>query len=123
MISTRRGCQLTDSFLMGGDFGWFCPHCPTVVIDPAAVGAQLARSLPRWDVGSEFAVLGLVNLDAVPPSKQHLPLGGDDNPVPLVEFTRVIGPPIADRSTRPVAPRPARNGRSLRRRGKKRRSR
>jgi len=34
----------------------------------------------------EFAVLGIVDLDAVPEEKAHLSLGDDDNPIPLVAF-------------------------------------
>ncbi len=67
--------------------GWFCTHCPTVVIDPAEVSELLQTKLPHWDVGNEFVVLGLVNWDAVPDEKENLPIGGDDNPIPLIRFT------------------------------------
>ena len=67
VIGTRRGSQITDSFLMGSDFGWFCIRCPTVVIDPAQVKRRLEHQLPQWDTGTDFAVLGLANLDAIPP--------------------------------------------------------
>ena len=29
---------------------------------------------------------GLVGLDAIPEHKRHLPIGGAENPVPLIEF-------------------------------------
>jgi hypothetical protein len=106
MIGTRRGRHLADSFLIGGDFGWFCPPCPTVVINPTDVSAHLTHSLPQWDVGTEFAMLGIVDLEAIPPDKQHLPLGADDNPIPLVEFTRVTRQQTAERSARLQAPQP-----------------
>ena len=84
--------------------------------DRSGRGRGPARALPATvDVGPEFAVLGIVNLDAIPPGKQHLPLGGDDNPIPLVEFTRVTGPPVADRSRHRVGPAPG-QGRGSRRR-------
>jgi len=47
------------------------------------------HSLPHWNVGSEFALLGIVDLDAIPEDKRDLPLGDDDNPIPLVEFTSI----------------------------------
>jgi hypothetical protein len=81
--------KVTDSFFMGNDAGWFCACCPTLVINPEEVQEFLSFSLPHWDVGTEFAVAGIVNVDAVPEEKRSLPLGGDDNPVPLVRFTSV----------------------------------
>jgi hypothetical protein len=84
VIGTRRGSRITDSFLMGSDFGWFCPRCPTVVIDPTKVKRQLEHPLPQWDTGTDFAVLGLANLDAVPPERDDVPLGNEDNSIPLV---------------------------------------
>ncbi len=89
LVVTRRGRKIADSFIIGSDFGWFCTHCPTVVIDPADVSKMLQNTLPHWDVGSEFAVAGIIDLDAVPEEKRHLPLGDDDNPIPLVEFTNI----------------------------------
>jgi hypothetical protein len=119
-VATRRGNRLTDTFMIGSDFGWFCEDCPTVVINPASVGEMLSLSKPDWDTGEAFAVLGLVNLDAVPKDKEHLPLGHDDNPIPLVEFTGVSGIPGA----RPArSPRSKHSGskRSRSKRGKKKR--
>lgn len=87
LIATRRGKRMADSFFVGNDMGWFCANCPTVVINPEDVGEMMQHSRPDWDVGSEFAVLGIIDLEAVPEEKRHLPLGHDDNPIPLVEFT------------------------------------
>lgn len=89
LVATRRGKRVADSFILGSDFGWFCTNCPTVVIDPEDVTEMLQFSKPDWDVGEEFTVVGLIDLDAIPEDKQHLPLGDDDNPVPLVEFTSI----------------------------------
>jgi len=89
MIATRHGREITDSFVVGNDMGWFCTQCPTVVIDPQEVSEFLQHGLPHWDIGNQFAVTGIVNLDAVPEEKHHLPLGGDDNPYPLIEFTNL----------------------------------
>lgn len=87
LVTTRRGKEIADSFIMGSDFGWFCTQCLTVVIDPREVSKMLQYTLPDWNVGTEFAVVGIVDLDAVPEEKRHLPFGGEDNPIPLVEFT------------------------------------
>ena len=32
-VATRQGKRVADSFIIGGNFGWFCKACPTVVID------------------------------------------------------------------------------------------
>ena len=93
-VGTRRGRKLVDSFIMGSDFGWYCDDCPAVVINSGQVSEMLGRSMPHWDVGNEFRVEGLVDLDAIPEHKRHLPIGGDDNPVPLIEFQ---GPSTAPR--------------------------
>ncbi|MDY7078338.1 MAG: hypothetical protein SXV54_15585 [Chloroflexota bacterium] len=89
LVDTRSGGKSTDSFFIGNDMGWFCARCPTVVINPEEVSEFLMHSLPHWNVGTEFAVLGIVDLDAIPEEKQNLPLGHDDNPVPLVAFTNI----------------------------------
>lgn len=89
LVATRRGEELTDFFILGGDFGWFCPDCPTVVINTQQVEEMLLGGAFRWDVGEEYAILGLVDLDAIPEEKEHLPLGSDENPIPLVEFTNI----------------------------------
>ncbi len=87
LIATRRGKQATDSFIMSSDFGWYCEKCPTVVINARLVDDMLGSGLAHWKTGNEWAVLGTVDLDAVPPNKRDVLLGEDDNPIPLVEFT------------------------------------
>jgi hypothetical protein len=120
-IATRRGSRMTDAFLSSGDFGWFCEDCPAVVIDPASVGKMLSFSKPGWDTGDEFSVLGLVDLSAVPEDKSHLPLGDDDNPIPLVEFTDVSGRPGARKASRRRSKRSRPKRSKPKRRKKKRR--
>jgi hypothetical protein len=89
LVITQHGEEMADNFMIGGDIGWFCARCPTVVINPEEVTKYLAHRLPHWDIGEEFVVVGMVDLDAVPKEKHHLPLGDDDNPIPLVEFTNI----------------------------------
>jgi hypothetical protein len=95
------------AFVVGNDMGWFCTHCPTVVINPEQLSDMLQHGLPNWDIGNEFTALGIIDLDAVPEEKQHLPLGDDDNPIPLVEFTNI--------SSEIVPGRPARRRKATRR--------
>ena len=117
MVVTRQGRREGDSFIIGSDFGWFCPTCPTVVINPDAVHSFLGYGKPGWNIGPEFAVMGVIDLDAVPPEKAHLPLGDDDNPVPLVQFTNVTSegltpakqlPGTSKKTVRKKRPKPAR---------------
>lgn len=89
LVVTRRGEEITDSFFIGSDMGWFCPRCPTVVINSEKVNELLTHGMPKWDIGTTFAVAGIIDLDAIPEEKRDLPLGDDDNPIPLVEFTSI----------------------------------
>jgi len=89
LLDTWRSSKMADSFMLAGDFGWFCSHCPTVVINPAYVREMFQHTPSHWDIGTQFIVVGIVDLDAVPEEKHHLPLGDDDNPIPLVEFASV----------------------------------
>ena len=67
------------------DGGYFCPNCPVVVLDNekfeemASIGIRSSKPV-------EFTVAGLVDYEAIPEDKAHLPLGYDDNPIPLVKF-------------------------------------
>jgi hypothetical protein len=91
LIATRRGNKITDSFVTGNDMGWFCRSCSTVVINPEKVSELMQHRLSHWDIGDEFAVLGLVDLEAVPKDKRKAPLGEEGNPIPLIEFTNISG--------------------------------
>jgi hypothetical protein len=86
VVSTRHGQAAADSFLMGGDMGWFCLRCPTVVINWNELEEMLGQSLPHESVGHEATVLGIVDMDAIPKEKRHLEMGTDENPIPLVRF-------------------------------------
>jgi len=80
---------LGGSFILGSDFGWFCLDCPTVVLDSQDVEKLLLAGRFRGDVGDHYVVAGLVDLKAIPESKHNVPLGEDDNPIPLVKFTNL----------------------------------
>ena len=89
MVATRNGEEIEDSFIIGGDFGWFCEKCPVVVIDPDEVGKMMSFSKPGWRVGPKFLVLGTVDFDAIPQNKRHLPIGAPDVPIPLIQFSNL----------------------------------
>lgn len=88
LVATRRGSELGDPFILGGDFGWFCLNCPAVVLNKQKVEKILMAGQSRWDIGDNYVVVGIVDLDAVPDSKRNMPFG-DDNPIPLVQFTNI----------------------------------
>ena len=87
MVLTRTGGREADSFVIGGDFGWFCKSCPVVVLDKKELEKMMGFSKPGWKIGAQFAVAGVIDLDAVPADKRYLPLGAPGNPVPLVKFS------------------------------------
>ncbi len=87
LMATRRAHDI-ETFLVGNDAGYFCMKCPTIVIDGDSF-ADFARISIGGDTDFEFSVLGLVDLGAVPKDKGSLPLGGDDNPIPLVQFSNM----------------------------------
>jgi len=74
-----------QSFIVGNDRGHFCERCPVVVLDyetfeqSALAGNPSSRSF-------EFTVPGIVDLDAIPEENADIPIGDDDNPIPLVRF-------------------------------------
>jgi hypothetical protein len=85
----------TTTLATGNDYGVFCPECPVVVLDrkgfESVVGGIVEESPDRGMSGAvSFVVIGIVNMDAVPEDKRQLPMGGDDNPIPLVEFLQEI---------------------------------
>lgn len=83
LIFVKQG-RKADPYLTADEGGWFCPNCPVVVLDhDEFVNTALIASGTKTE---EFAVVGVVNWEAIPEEKKHLPLGDDDNPIPLVEF-------------------------------------
>jgi len=58
------------------NLGILCPRCETVVIHMPKLAKMLLDGPLNsgWEVGPEFAVFGLVDLDAVPPEEAHIPI-------------------------------------------------
>jgi hypothetical protein len=85
----------TTMLATGNDSGAFCPECPVVVLDRKGfegVVGGIVEENPDWRISGpvSFVVIGAVNMDAVPEDKRHLPMGDDDNPIPLVKFLQEI---------------------------------
>jgi hypothetical protein len=86
-VATFDGRRPADEFAIRGDFGYLCAGCETAVIDLPDLAEMLhvVYQKPGWDVGQGCAVIGLINLDAIPPDREHHPLDESD-PYPLVRF-------------------------------------
>jgi rubredoxin len=86
-----RGNGKPQSFMIGCEGGAFCPMCPTVVIDSKVFEKIISEQMIYQDVQSqkvEYALVGMLDLEAIPEEKWDIPLGDDDNPIPLIEFER-----------------------------------
>ena len=99
-VATLRGRNVRGSFRMGSNFGWFCVRCPVVVINSQQVSELLSHAMPHWDVGNEFYVEGIVDLDAISVDKRHLLLSDECNPLPLIEFKGPVAPPRPNKRER-----------------------
>lgn len=84
-IATRQGGRQGDNFMISGDFGFYCPACPTVVIDPEKLVDILQMGATRWDVGDAYTVLGLIATEAIPAEQSDVPFDELDA-IPLVPF-------------------------------------
>jgi hypothetical protein len=119
-IMVIRSGKETTAVGAANDYGAFCPECPVVVLDKNGFERLARESVeknPDWKMPGDlsFIVIGIVNLNAVPEDKRHLPLGGDDNPIPIVEFLREIDPASQSESRRHKGKRLSGNQRRRRR--------
>jgi hypothetical protein len=80
----RQGTRI-EPFVVGGKAGFFCPQCPTVVLDRDTF-EEFARAGMKNSRQGKFTILGLLDLTAIPPEKRNQPLGKDGSPMPLVKF-------------------------------------
>lgn len=103
--------------LVGNDGGHFCEACPTVVLDSAVFARFATLGFGRKSVG-ELTVPGIVDLSAIPEDKRSVPLGEDDNPIPLVEFINSAdsGAPTVRGAAGTKRPKPRRQQRRKKRR-------
>ncbi len=89
-VATRRAGDI-DMYFVGNPGGHFCGNCPVVVLDREEFVRGVSAAV-RDAHGMDYTVLGLVDLEAIPKDKRHLPFDEDTNPIPLVEFTDVGEP-------------------------------
>ncbi len=87
LVGTRKRNNY-ETFITGNDDGYFCPNCDIVVLDWDEF-ARLVSVFSKFSNSVEFAVLGIVDTNAIPKDKKSIPLGNDDNPIPLVRFTNL----------------------------------
>lgn len=73
-------------FIVGNNDGYFCAYCPIVVLDYEAFAKSAIAGNPS-SCSFEFTVPGIIDLDAIPEENANIPIGDDDNPVPLMRFT------------------------------------
>ncbi len=78
------------SYIVSYDHGKYCNSCPVIVINEAHFHDWIFRDVMsrerRRDDILEYEILGIVDIDSIPEEKRDLPLGEDDNPIPLVPF-------------------------------------
>ncbi len=84
MMVVRQGGEAVP-FIVGVKAGYFCPECPTVVLDRDGF-EEYARIGIKNNRPGELAVFGLLDLAAIPPERQSQPIGAEGNPIPLVKF-------------------------------------
>ena len=96
LMVLRHG-ESMDSRIVGSVGGHFCTACPVVVLDRARFDDYAATS-SAVRTASDYLVLGLVDLSAVPEDKRCLPFDEVNNPLPLVMFTNLQQSPKTSRS-------------------------
>lgn len=73
-----------EPFLTGNDGGSFCSQCPVIVLNTKTF--EEAARTGTDSSNDAFTVVGILDLNAIPEDKKHLPLGAEGNPLPLVQF-------------------------------------
>src|SRR5262249_32288420 len=80
-----------QAYISGNDLGAFCPQCPVVVLDMKEFVHMVVETAGvTEDTSLVFMLLGIINFDAIPEEKKHLPIGDKDTPIPLVEFVDTV---------------------------------
>jgi len=77
----------------------FCDNCPVVVFDTQKLDEVALIGFGGNNI--QHYVKGIVNFDAIPKEKKHLPIGSKGNPTPLVVFL-----PDLDSKIRPATNTP-----------------
>ena len=113
LVATVYNQQIDEELMMNGPFGYLCPGCATAVIHIPELIEMFEDSVsdPNWDISLTFTVLGLINLDAIPPEMEHISIA-DLDPLPLVSFRHA---PDSGKSGRQRKKRPRKPKRKRRR--------
>ena len=90
LITAHRDGRLQNGFIAPENFGWLCPSCPTIVVNSDKVSEMIGLRVAPWEAGTEFAIVGIVDVDAVPVEK-WTQLGRDARALPLIEFSHISG--------------------------------
>ncbi len=72
-------------FIVGNEGGHFCPNCPVVVLEKE-IFTKFAGIADSSNDSEAYTITGIIDFDKIPKEKREIPLGEDDNPIPLVEF-------------------------------------
>ena len=105
LCAVRQGND-TQTFMVGNEAGYFCERCCVIVLEFDAFAENADVMAPFRSGPAEFVVMGMVDLNAIPPEKADVPLGEDDNPIPFKAFT----------NTQPKRPRKKGNRRKRKKR-------
>lgn len=111
-VATRQSRRQGENFMMSGDFGFYCPACPTVVVDPEKLGQLFYAGAQKWDMGDASIVLGLIDLNAIPEEQRHVPFDELEE-LPLVPFESGDRPRLPQKQ-RTRKPKPRRRQRKRR---------
>ncbi len=63
----------------------FCDVCPVVVFDSEKI-EQAVKYVAKGKKSIRYSISGIIDFDAIPEEKKHVPLGIEENPVPVVKF-------------------------------------
>jgi len=90
-VTTRQGQQPGGHLIMSGNFGFYCPACPTVVMDQGELDQYVHLGAQNGETKPAYAVLGLVDLESLPEAQSHLSFDELDE-LPLIPFHAVDRP-------------------------------
>lgn len=88
VVLTRQKDRIKD-YLIENEGGYFCGRCPVVVLHRNIFEEYIEQVEPDTH-DLEFNVMGLVDVDAIPEEKKGLPFNDETNPVPLVQFSKIV---------------------------------
>ncbi len=77
----------TDRLMLGGNFGHYCPNCPTVVVNPDDLAPYLETANREFGDSSGIAVLGRAALEGLTEEENNTPVGELES-IPIVPFHR-----------------------------------